>query len=130
LTISDTTSVSINGIHDLDQKIAQLSLDVAKVGADVVDVKDTLESSAKGMASLAFVGLSASLMYTLAHHRNKILSWLSPVDPSFNHEAACERREPKTGDWFLEGPELSSWKTSRSLLWINGNSKRFDLTAF
>ena len=49
LAISDTSSVSITGMNDLDQKVGQLALDVAEVGIGVTNIKDTLESSAMSM---------------------------------------------------------------------------------
>lgn len=35
--------------------------------------------------------------------RRKIQQWLSPLDPSLNHNAACEARHDGTAGWFLEG---------------------------
>ena len=53
--------------------------------------------------------------------RKKICEWLSPPDPSTNHNAALQARHEGTGDWFLEGQEFLKWTTTPgSFLWIHG----------
>ncbi|KAI0309353.1 hypothetical protein OF83DRAFT_1045488, partial [Amylostereum chailletii] len=47
--------------------------------------------------------------------------WLSPPNPSINHNAACELHHPGTGDWLLRGDIFKGWKMKESsLLWIHG----------
>jgi len=51
----------------------------------------------------------------------KIYQWLSPPDPSTNHNAACKKRQSKTGAWFIEGNQFAKWKwSSNSFLWLYG----------
>jgi hypothetical protein len=53
-----------------------------------------------------------------------IHKWLSPPDPSSNHHAACKKRQPTTGGWFVEGKQFEAWKTSpKSFLWLHGIRK-------
>ena len=49
-----------------------------------------------------------------------VYAWLSPPDPSTNHNIACEAHHDGTAQWFIQGSTFSEWKTSGSLLWING----------
>ena len=53
--------------------------------------------------------------------REKIRRWLSPPDPSINHNAACAAHHNGTAAWFLEGPIYNAWKETGSLLWTRGN---------
>jgi hypothetical protein len=53
--------------------------------------------------------------------REKIRQWLSPPDPSINHNTACEAHHNGTAAWFLEGAIYNEWKTTGSLLWTHGN---------
>jgi hypothetical protein len=56
--------------------------------------------------------------------REKIHQWLSPPDPSSSHKAACKRRQPTTGAWFVEGRQFEEWKISpNSFLWLHGIRK-------
>ena len=56
--------------------------------------------------------------------RRKIRQWLSPPDPSSNHNAACKKRQPTTGAWFFESLQFEEWKSSpNSFLWLHGIRK-------
>src|SRR5712672_560448 len=52
--------------------------------------------------------------------REKTHKWLSPPDPSTNHNIACATHHKGTATWFLEGNIFQQWKTRGSLLWIHG----------
>ena len=53
--------------------------------------------------------------------QKEILNWLKCNDPSINHESACNKREPTTGNWFLEG-EIFHRMDGRKYasLWLHG----------
>ena len=48
--------------------------------------------------------------------------WLSPQDPSTNHNIACNAHHKGTANWFFEGRTYKEWKStsSESLLWVHG----------
>jgi hypothetical protein len=46
----------------------------------------------------------------LSDHQEKVLQWLSSSDPSANHETACSKHEPMTGNWFIALETFNSWK--------------------
>lgn len=57
----------------------------------------------------------------LNENQTKIRSWLEAPDPSSNHIAACKKRQPTTGSWFIQGTEFARWKSdSASFLWLHG----------
>ena len=47
-------------------------------------------------------------------------AWLSPADPSTNHNIAQKAKQEGTAVWLFEGRIVIEWKTSGSLLWIHG----------
>lgn len=50
-----------------------------------------------------------------------IYKWLSPPDPSTNHNRAAELRHGSSGGWFLRSNAYLKWKTdSQSFVWLNG----------
>ncbi|KAF8492977.1 hypothetical protein F5888DRAFT_857450 [Russula emetica] len=53
--------------------------------------------------------------------RENLRRWLSPPDPSTNHNIACGAHLKGTATWFLQGSTFQEWQSSSSLLWINGN---------
>jgi hypothetical protein len=46
--------------------------------------------------------------------------WLSPPDPSANHNIACGTHHKKTAAWFFQGGIYQEWISTGSLLWIHG----------
>ncbi|KAL9607602.1 MAG: hypothetical protein Q9167_007497 [Letrouitia subvulpina] len=58
----------------------------------------------------------------LREERNrKIRDWLSAPDPSSNYNAAREKQQPTTGDWFINGSQFAQWKIDDcSFLWLYG----------
>ena len=52
--------------------------------------------------------------------RENLRKWLSPPDPSKNHNIACALRHEGSAKWFLEGGIYHDWKSTSSLLWIYG----------
>jgi hypothetical protein len=69
--------------------------------------------------------------FTLSHHsdhsnniignqlRDYLLRWLSPPDPSTNHNIACKAHHNGTAEWFFRGSIFSQWKSTGSFLWIH-----------
>ena len=53
--------------------------------------------------------------------RDRLRSWLSPPDPSVNHNTACKTQHGGTATWFIQGNIFQDWKESGSLLWVRGN---------
>ena len=52
--------------------------------------------------------------------REKLRKWLSPPDPSTNHNIARKAHHKGTASWFFQGGIFGDWKSSSSLLWIHG----------
>ena len=52
--------------------------------------------------------------------RDSVHKWLSPPDPSTNHNIACGTRHKKLASWFFEGSIFQDWKSTGSLLWVHG----------
>ena len=51
--------------------------------------------------------------------RESVHKWLSPPDPSTNHDIACDTDHKKTASWFFQGSIFPEWESSGSLLWIH-----------
>jgi hypothetical protein len=49
-----------------------------------------------------------------------VQQWLSPPDPSTNHNFVRKSRHSGTAAWFFESSALTEWKSRGSLLWIHG----------
>lgn len=50
-----------------------------------------------------------------------IRDWLKAPDANINHNAACAKRHPGTGAWFVKSSLFTTWLTQdHSFLWLNG----------
>ncbi|MCJ1395280.1 hypothetical protein MMC18_008164 [Xylographa bjoerkii] len=59
-------------------------------------------------------------MSTINQQRQAIDGWLAAPKPTINHKAACRKRQPNTGTWFLKCSEFSEWKiTPNSFMWLH-----------
>ncbi|KAH9980856.1 hypothetical protein BGW80DRAFT_1453810 [Lactifluus volemus] len=52
--------------------------------------------------------------------RSELRNWLFPPDPSINHRISRSRHHEGTATWFFDNTSFNEWKSSHSLLWING----------
>src|SRR5260221_7772470 len=60
--------------------------------------------------------------------RDKLLRWLSPPNPSTNHNLTCKAHYNGTAQWFFQGSIFNQWKSADSFLWVHG--KRVLLLTF
>src|SRR5260221_11318180 len=52
--------------------------------------------------------------------RDNLLRWLSPSDPSRNHNIASKAHHDGTAQWFFQGHIFNDWKSVGSFLWVHG----------
>ncbi|KAI0259996.1 hypothetical protein BC834DRAFT_961477 [Gloeopeniophorella convolvens] len=52
--------------------------------------------------------------------RQRLLEWLSPPDPSMNHNETRSRHYDGTSTWLVNSSAFLEWKANGSLLWISG----------
>ncbi|KAH9073545.1 hypothetical protein EDB83DRAFT_81769 [Lactarius deliciosus] len=52
--------------------------------------------------------------------RESLRRWVTPSDPSTNHNIACDIHHGGTAEWFYQGSTFAEWKSTGSLLWIYG----------
>ncbi len=57
--------------------------------------------------------------------RKSLRDWVTPQDPSTNHNIAWELHHGGTAQWFFEGSMVGEWKSAGSLLWIYGKRTLF-----
>ena len=60
--------------------------------------------------------------------RESLRRWVTPPDPSTNHNIACDIHHGGTAEWFFRGSMFMEWKRNGFLLWIYG--KRMFLQLF
>ena len=73
-----------------------------------------------GLSTSAPVSNGASDTLLRGQLLEEVQTWLSPPNPTTNHDVARKARLEGTAKWFLQGKKYQTWKSSGSLLWIHG----------
>ena len=109
--------------------VQDVRVDVRDVGNKVQDVDDKLNQANRSFSFRTLIVHSAGLdSFTGNLLRDNLLRWLSPPDPSPNHNTACKAHHNGTTKWFFQGSIFNNWKSTGSFLWVHG--KRALLLAF
>ena len=93
--------------------VDQVRVTTQQTAADVDQVKRLSSSFINPHYRVSPVFLGTQL-------RESIHRWLSPPDPSTNHNIQCATNYKKTASWFFQGRIFRDWKSTGSLLWVHG----------
>src|SRR5258707_13810795 len=76
----------------------------------------------KRSSSLNLISTNFKTLHVISGNqlRESIHKWLSPPNPSTNHNIACDTHHKRTATWFFEGSLYQEWKSKGLLLWIHG----------
>jgi archaellum component FlaC len=121
-------------VTGVDDRVAGVSEQVTGVDDRVASIKEkvvTVDDRVKEMAGDVDEIRRLSFNLTSTDHvvllilsgdqlRESTHEWLSPPDPSTNHNIACDTHHKKTAAWFFQGRIYQEWKETGSLLWIHG----------
>ena len=127
-TIYDKLVAVIDGaryIFNQSSEIIQLLMHI-----DGIEVTGVIRQTADGVDQVKRLwflnpihdGHAGSIILTENQLRQDLHGWLSPPDPSTNHNIACNAHHKGTATWFFEGRTYKEWKStgSNSLLWVHG----------
>ena len=98
---------NLRATHAVDERVAGVDGRVDQV----------IRSSSLDLISVAY---SALLIISENQLWEDIHRWLSPPDPSTNHNTACGTHSKRLATWFFEGKIYYEWKSKGSLLWVHG----------
>jgi hypothetical protein len=117
----------VAGVDDrvagVDERVAGVDERVAGVDERVAGVDDRVDRMERSwFPNRIHAGHAGSIILTGNQLRQDIRGWLSPPDPSTNHNIACNAHHEGTATWFFKGRTYKEWKStgSDSLLWIHG----------
>lgn len=98
---------------DIDEIVSYLSLALAVLENGVVNAsRNDIEDTQAVLDLVRTTKISPT-----------IRAWLEAPDPTTNYKDACKLRHPRTGLWFVEGFQFSTWLVKpNSFLWLNGFS--------
>jgi hypothetical protein len=107
-----------DALQRLDKLTQETRTTVAEHSAVIHGIKNGASRSAH---LLKYSALRTFLLCcSTATARERLRSWLSPPNPSTNHDMACSAYHDGTATWFTHGSSFKEWKSSSSLLWVHG----------
>ncbi|KAN0118150.1 hypothetical protein V8E52_005411 [Russula decolorans] len=98
-----------NKVENVDGRVQDVQVDVHDVGNKVQDVGSDVNDISCKVREVNRNQL-----------RDSLLRWLSPSDPSINHNIASKTHHDGTAQWFFQGNIFNQWKSTGSFLWIHG----------
>ena len=119
--VGDTVQGVGDGVKDVRKTVQDIGdgvQDIRKIAQDVDDKVDQVnrESSPNQIA----LTLQPSQLFTGNHLRERLQTWLSPPNPSTNHNIACDAQHEGTAQWFFRGSIFNQWKSTGPFLWVHG----------
>ena len=113
-------------IQQIATNVYQVKVATKQTATDVDQVKVATQQTAIDMDKMKRLSNPISARYDALRIlsgkqlRESVHKWLSPPDPSTNHNIACDTDHKKTSSWFFQGSIFPEWKSSGLLLWIHG----------
>ena len=112
---------NLKATHAVGERVRGVTERMLAVDDRVAAVDDRIDqvirSSSVDLISAAY---SALPIISDIQLRENIHGWLSPPDPSTNHNIACDTHHKKPATWFFQGNIYREWKSKGSLLWVHG----------
>ncbi|KAH9053164.1 hypothetical protein EDB87DRAFT_287073 [Lactarius vividus] len=107
----------------VDGKVADVRDSVQRVDEKVqIAIDDSEETKATTKEAKSVIQQTANNVDEIKWNQIKQLlrAWLSPADPSTNHNIARKAQHKGTAVWFFQGSIFIEWRSTGSLLWIHG----------
>ncbi|KAH9009362.1 hypothetical protein EDB83DRAFT_462122 [Lactarius deliciosus] len=98
-------------VQSVDEKIQVVMDDGKETRVVATEAKSIIQLTANSVDELKW-----------NHIKQLLRTWLSPADPSTNHNIARKAQHKGTAMWFFQGNIFIEWKSTGSLLWIHGKS--------
>jgi hypothetical protein len=98
----------------------QTATDVDQVKVVTQQTAIDIDQVKRLLSSLISADCGTLRMLSEKQLRESVHKWLSPPDPSTNHNIACDTHHKKTASWFFQGSIFQEWKSTGELLWIHG----------
>ncbi|KAH9046635.1 hypothetical protein EDB84DRAFT_1674021 [Lactarius hengduanensis] len=119
-----------NKVDDVGEKVDDIGDKVDDVGGKVEDIGDRVQCVDEKVQVVIDDGREVKLIIQQTANNldelkwnqltQLLREWLSPADPSTNHNIARKAQHKGTALWFFQGSIFLKWKSTGSLLWIHG----------
>ncbi|KAH9164951.1 hypothetical protein EDB89DRAFT_2077428 [Lactarius sanguifluus] len=133
--VRDDVKVVDSKVEGIDDKVDDVGDKVDDIGdktmwSKVGDIGDRVQSVDEKVKVIIDDGREAKLIIQQTANNldelkwnqltQLLREWLSPADPSTNHNIARKAQHKGTAAWFFQGRIFFEWKATGSLLWTHG----------
>ncbi|KAH9034407.1 hypothetical protein EDB83DRAFT_2525242 [Lactarius deliciosus] len=135
--IHDDVKAVDSKVGSVDDKVDAIGGKVDDMGTNVNDIGDKVGCVDEKVQVIIDDGREARVMATEAKSiiqqttisvnevkwnqiKQLLRAWLSPADPSTNHNIARKAQHKGTAVWFFQDNIFIEWRSTGSLLWIHG----------
>jgi archaellum component FlaC len=109
------------GVQDVRKTVQGIGDGVQDIRKTVQGVDDQVEQIDRESSPDSFsVASQPPEFFTGNRLRERFQSWLSPLNPSINHNVACNAQHEGTSQWFFRGSIFNQWKSTDAFLWVHG----------
>ena len=117
-----------NKVQGVSDSVQGIGSDVKVISSEVRGVDEKLDQVNRSLSLYHLLIILSADGFTGNQLKDNLFRWLSPPDPSINHNIACKTHHSGTAQWFFQGSIFEQWKSTDSFLWIHG--KRALIFAF
>ena len=122
----------VQGVGDKVQEVDEGVKDVRDAVQDVGDGVQNVQQLVQGLddkvdqvnressPNPTTLTLQTLQIFSGSELRERLRIWLSPPNPSINHNIACDAQHEGSAQWFFRGTIFSKWKFTGPLLWVHG----------
>jgi hypothetical protein len=109
------------GVQGVEDRVQEVDVGVQEVQQLVQGLDDKVDQVNRE-SSPTSITLTVQTPQILAGNdlRERLQTWLSPPNPSINHNIACDAQHKGSAQWFFRGSIFSQWKSTGLLLWVHG----------
>ncbi|KAH9032101.1 hypothetical protein EDB84DRAFT_150754 [Lactarius hengduanensis] len=128
--VHDGVKVVDGKVDVMNDKVDDVGDKVADVGDKVEDIADRVQFVDEKVQVVIDDGEEAKLIAQQTANnvgevkwnqvKQLLRAWLSPADPSTNHNIVRKAQHKGTAVWFFQCSIFVEWKSTGSLLWIHG----------
>ena len=120
VAVNDRVAGVDNRVVDVDSRVRSVDDRVLTIRDEVMAISKDIEVAQSEQPIFLSATSGASFILSGTRMQESLLKWLSPPDPTMNHNVACNVRLEGTSNWFLRSSTFKEWNSEGSLLWIYG----------
>jgi len=119
--VGDKVQKVDEGVQNVQDVIQDVGDGVQNVQQLVQGLDDKLDQVNRGSSPnpIALTLLTLQI-FSESDLRERLRIWLSPPNPSINHNIACDAQHEGSSQWFFRGSIFGQWKSTCPFLWVHG----------